>query len=313
MWRGLCHNSEQSVNKLPENTFNFISLPSTEFVENLNIKSKLLSFFTDGKWGSSKSTSGRRFGAPGFELNIFSRSSPSQILSFFLSLFKNAMTSANRRVNSYWPAGAKAGRLPRHSIFIYTPSPFLYNSIGPRFLSNPPESLSPHLSVFPPLIASSRKDDSFCPVTSTIKMNVYIAMVPIQNSVLDTLRCFIITNGIFSFSFVDTSTVTTTIQGLFLIPLSYVDLKLLRIYLIKMQENPLYPKTAELSHVFENLMLIQICLLKIMKNATCHTNDTRTHVKCMKRYSETSQGISAWSSMCYKLLFALSGGERNCF
>ena len=65
------------------------------------------------------------------------------------------MTSANRRKNSLiLPPGGQPGRLPRHSIFIFTPSTFLYNTIGPCFLSNPPESLSPYLLSFLSKLAS---------------------------------------------------------------------------------------------------------------------------------------------------------------
>ena len=85
---------------------------------------------------------------------------PSNFLSKLLSLCKNTMTSANRRVNSSWPAEAntKNGRLPRHSIFIFISSIFSYNSIGPCFLSYPPESLSPHLKDFFPSIAPDHDD-----------------------------------------------------------------------------------------------------------------------------------------------------------
>ena len=107
--------------------------------------------YTDSKWGSSRLTIGHQPLVDARRVYVFRTpgSFPSQILSFLLSLFKNAMTSANRCVNSYLPAGAYAGRLPRHSIFIFTPSPFLYITIGPRFISNPPESQSTHLSIFP--------------------------------------------------------------------------------------------------------------------------------------------------------------------
>ena len=72
------------------------------------------------------------------------------------------MTSAIRRVIPSLLTGAKAGRLPRHSIFIFTPSPFSYTAIGPRFLSNPPESLSLQLTLFPPnsTIVSHILDDA---------------------------------------------------------------------------------------------------------------------------------------------------------
>ena len=82
----------------------------------------------------------------------------SNFLSKLLSLCKNTMTSANRRVNSSWPAEAKNGRLPRHSIFIFTSSTFSCNSIGPCFLSNPPESLSPHLIKLFPSTAPDVRD-----------------------------------------------------------------------------------------------------------------------------------------------------------
>ena len=83
-------------------------------------------------------------------------SSPSQSLSFFLSLCKNIMTSANRRVISSLLVGAKADRLPRHSIFICTSYNFLSTSIGPVFLSNPHESISPfNKKTFPSSLTQS--------------------------------------------------------------------------------------------------------------------------------------------------------------
>ena len=74
---------------------------------------------------------------------------PSIFLSQLLSLCKNTMTSANRR-NNYLPLppGGQPGRLPRHSIFIFTSSTFHSTSISPSFLSNPPESLSSINSIF---------------------------------------------------------------------------------------------------------------------------------------------------------------------
>ena len=108
---------------------------------------------TDSKWGCSRQTGGRRPGALRFSVDRTPGSLPSKIISFPLSLRKNAMTSANGRKLSYLPAGAKAGRLPRHSIFIFTSSPFLYNPIGPHFISNPPESLSLNQSLFLPHLA----------------------------------------------------------------------------------------------------------------------------------------------------------------
>ena len=74
---------------------------------------------------------------------------PSIFLSQLLSLCKNIMTSANRR-NNYLPLppGGQPGRLPRHSIFIFTSSTFHSTSIGPPFLSNPPVSLSTINSIF---------------------------------------------------------------------------------------------------------------------------------------------------------------------
>ena len=91
-------------------------------------------------------------------INSFFRtpgSLPSANLSFSLSLCKNTMTSANRRVNSsILPTGGYPGRLPRHSTFIFTPSPFPSTTIGPPFLSIPPESKSP-LSLLPPYLFPS--------------------------------------------------------------------------------------------------------------------------------------------------------------
>ena len=103
--------------------------------------------FKTSKWDSSKYHLGGQtflFGSQSVTFFHTLGSLPSKSLSFSLSLCKNAMTSANRRVNSSWPAEAKIknGRLPRHSIFICSPSTFHSNTIGPLFLSNPPESLS---------------------------------------------------------------------------------------------------------------------------------------------------------------------------
>ena len=74
------------------------------------------------------------------------------------------------------PPEGQLGRLPRHSIFIFTPSTFPYNSIGPWFLSNPPESLSPHLIIFFPLyIAPGRDDQSHCVMPFSVISSTYFS------------------------------------------------------------------------------------------------------------------------------------------
>ena len=143
--RGLCQDPSGSFPFILEKLYSIFLL---QIIVKINIKIPLR------KWDSMKLQGcGLCKGGPALciiyisDRYIFSRtrgSLPSNLLSQLLSLCKNIMTSANRRKNFLpLPPEGQLGRLPRHSIFIFTPSIFLYNSIVPRFLSNPPESLSP--------------------------------------------------------------------------------------------------------------------------------------------------------------------------
>ena len=118
--------------------------------KNLSLSNKTAKVFlgnkSNSKWNSNKTSMGYHF--RGVDIHwclplIKLWSSLSQSLLFSLFLCKNIMTSANRRVISSLLVWAKADSLPRHSSFICTSSNFLSTSIGPVFLSNPPESISP--------------------------------------------------------------------------------------------------------------------------------------------------------------------------
>ena len=129
----------------------------------MQFNQKISKLLTDIKIETSKWDSENRIGGQprvGSQSATFFHtlgSLPSKNLSFNLSLCKNAMTSAIRRVNSSWPAEAINGRLPRHSIFIFNPSKFHSTSIGPLYLSYPPESLSPKINIILPF-STSRGD-----------------------------------------------------------------------------------------------------------------------------------------------------------
>ena len=120
---------------------------------------------------------------------------PSIFLSQLLSLCKNIMTSANRRKNYLpLPPGGQPGRLPRHSIFIFTPSIFFYTSIGPRFLSNPPESLSPLSLISPSKTGSNVRSTNSSQTNSEITNAIYLNFEKKSTNWVPTC-------GVFCFSF----------------------------------------------------------------------------------------------------------------
>ena len=83
-----------------------------------------------------------------------------KIYTFYYLCLKNIMTSAYGLKFSSWPAGIDTGRPPKYrTIFIFNSSKFHSNTIGPPFLSNPPESPDIITYNFPFHIPSSKREN----------------------------------------------------------------------------------------------------------------------------------------------------------